>query len=34
MIGNSRLAELPGEIAAVSRDATLAALPRLGRQHG
>ena len=33
-IGNSRLGELPGEIAAVSRDATLAALPRLGRQHG
>ena len=33
-IGNSRLGELPGEIAAVSRDATLAALPRLGARPG
>ena len=29
-IGNARVGELPAEIAAVSRDATLATLPRLG----
>jgi L-ascorbate metabolism protein UlaG (beta-lactamase superfamily) len=34
MIGNARMGELPAEIAAVSRDATLATLPRLGEQPG
>ena len=34
MIGNARMGELPGEIAAVSRDATLATLPRLGERPG
>ena len=33
-IGNSRLDQLPDEIAAVSRDATLAVLPRLGGRPG
>jgi L-ascorbate metabolism protein UlaG (beta-lactamase superfamily) len=31
-IGNARMGELPGEVAAVSRDARLAALPRLADQ--
>ena len=34
MIGNGRLGEVPGEVGAVSRDATVAALPRTDRGAG